>query len=115
MIDLTDDECLMMMEEREVPESVRSRAPRVAVVLTQSWCPDWALMRGYLRKLEEPGLLVLSVEYDRRPFFRDFMRFKEEVFANSQVPYVRYYRDGRLVATSNLVFSREAFLAEFGA
>lgn len=113
MRDLTDDECRSIMNEGEVPEPIRSAAPRVAVVFTQSWCPDWLLMRGYLSRLSESDVDVLVVEYDRRPFFREMMAFKEGTFANFEIPYVRYYRGGEFVGESNLVFTKRRFLKRF--
>lgn len=113
MIDLTDDECRAMISEGGVPEPIRGRSSRVAVVLTQSWCPDWRVMRNYLSRLDEPGLTVFAVEYDQRPIFRELMAFKETVFGNHEIPYVRHYRDGRLVGESNLVFTSRGFLGKF--
>ena len=37
---------------------------------------------------------------------------KETVFGNDLIPYVRYHRNGRLIADSNFVF-RDDFLAFF--
>lgn len=101
------------MSEGEVPESVRATAPRVAVVFTQSWCPDWLLMRGYLSRLRESDVEVLVVEYDRRPFFHEMMAFKEGTYRNYEIPYVRYYANGEHVAESNLVFTKRGFLRRF--
>lgn len=110
---LSEDQCRRTIAEGEIPEEVRRADERVAVVLTQSWCPDWLLMRSYLSGLEESGVSVFFVEYDRESFFHELMAFKENVFRSMEVPYVRYYRDGALVAESNLVFSRRGFLKRF--
>ena len=102
-----------MMSEGDVPDSVRSVTERVAVVLTQSWCPDWLAMRRYLETLDEPELTVFYLEYDRSPLFHELMAFKETVFGNDLIPYVRYYRAGTLVAESNRVFMKRRFLKKF--
>lgn len=115
MQELSQEACLTTIAEHEVPESARSASERVAVVFTQSWCPDWFVMRRYLDGLEEPGLSVFFVEYDRQPFFKEMMAVKESVFDNFQIPYVRYYRDGDLVSQSNLVFMKKKFLKRFDA
>ena len=115
MQELSLEACLATIAEHEVPDSVRSASERVAVVLTQSWCSDWSIMRRYLDTMDEPGLTVFYVEYDRKPFFREMMAMKETIFANYQIPYVRYYRDGALVAQSNLVFMKKKFLRRFDA
>jgi hypothetical protein len=95
---------------------VRAAAPLVAVVLTQSWCPQWSFMRGYLAQAAaEAGdrARIFFVEYDREPFYEDFMTFKEDGFGNREIPYVRYYRDGVLSAESNFI-SKQGFLSKLG-
>lgn len=87
-------------------EIIRS-APFVAVILTQSWCPQWVFMRSWLGKLsKEVGdmeLAVYEAEYDRLPIFNEFRNFKEATFNNWEVPYVRYYKEGELIGESNFV------------
>jgi hypothetical protein len=101
---LTKDECLSAVELGEFEPGLTSSAEAVAIVLTQSWCPQWSWMRSYLEALPaDPAREVLWVEYDREDFFEPFMRFKESSFRNDQVPYVRYYRDGVLAAESNFI------------
>ncbi len=111
---LSDAECRAMVELRDVPETVRTGAQRVAVILTQSWCLDWRVMRKYLDRLEEPGLQVRWIAYDREPFFAELLQLKEDVFQNRLIPYIRYYRAGELVNESNLVLFPGRFLAQFG-
>ena len=104
MTKLTADHCLALMKEGDFGPDVTGAADAVAVVLTQSWCPQWAWMRSYLTALPpDGGMDVFWVEYDREAFFEPFMRFKEGVFGNDQVPYVRYYRGGKLAAQSNFI------------
>ena len=101
---LSREDCLGMMERGELGLSVLGAAERVAVVLTQSWCPQWAWMRSYLEAMPpDPAREVFWVEYDLEDFFEPFRRFKEEVLGNGEVPYVRYYRKGELVAQSNFI------------
>jgi hypothetical protein len=110
MQELSQEACRAMIDGGEVPESVRTSGERVAVILTQSWCPQWSAMRRYLDSLDEAGLAVYFVEYDKLPLFAELMAFKETVFANALIPYVRYYRDGRLVSESNAVYQKRRFL-----
>jgi hypothetical protein len=101
---LSRDECLAAVKNGEFAPALRSAAAAVAIVLTQSWCPQWAWMRSYLEALPpDPSRETFWVEYDREDFFEDFMKFKEEVFKNDQVPYARYYHGGLLVAESNFI------------
>lgn len=97
---LTQDQLDILLRERELPESVRLAAPKVVVVMTQDWCGQWADMAGYLPDFADQAA-IFTVEYNRLPDFERIMRFKEDVLGNRQVPYVRYYRDGKLVSQSN--------------
>ena len=82
-----------------------------AVILTQSWCPQWKAMKSYLPEAEQrlPGLEILYIEYDKTPWFDEFMAFKETAFDNREIPYVRYYRNGACTGWSNYV-ALEGFL-----
>ena len=111
---LSEADCRAAIREGDFLPGVAGAAPRVAVVLTQSWCPQWVHLRSRLEALPAEGSPeVFWVEYDLEPFFDEFMAWKEDALGNREVPYVRYYRDGRLVATSNYVDQR-GFLDRFG-
>lgn len=107
------------MEMGEFDADVIGSSRMVAVILTQSWCFEWAIMNRWLDRLvkrEEPRDIQLDVYqlvYDREPYFREFLDFKERNFQNYHVPYVRYYNDGRLIGQSNFV-RPERFLSYFG-
>jgi hypothetical protein len=101
---LSRKECLALIESGEFGPELIGAADEVAIVLTQSWCPQWAWMRSYLEKLSWGAEReAFWVEYDLEDFFEPLMRFKEATFGNDQVPYVRYYKGGRLVAESNFI------------
>jgi hypothetical protein len=101
---LTKDDCLGLLENGEFAQRLVGVADAVAIVLTQSWCPQWTWMRSYLAEIPPgEGREIFWVEYDLEDFFEPFMKLKENVFGNDQVPYVRYYRGGKLVAESNYI------------
>ena len=106
------------MAAGEIPQEMTGISGRVAVILTQSWCPQWKAMDAYLARMakaENSGtadLVVFYLCYDQLAFGREFMRFKETRFSNDQVPLVLYYRDGRLKETTNYV-SESGFLSLF--
>jgi hypothetical protein len=101
---LSKEDCLALIEKKEFAAHIAGAADSVAIVLTQSWCPQWSWMRSYLESLPpEEGIKVFWVEYDLEDFFEPLMNFKERVFGNFEVPYVRYYRQGSLVAQSNYI------------
>jgi hypothetical protein len=86
----------------------------VAIILTQSWCPEWIYVRRMLDSLPRNDYVmdIYELEYDKEPYFQSFLRFKENVFGNSLIPYIRYYVDGKLVNQSNAVSEKE-FLSSF--
>ncbi|OHD80429.1 MAG: hypothetical protein A3J97_05020 [Spirochaetes bacterium RIFOXYC1_FULL_54_7] len=93
------------------PEVIAS-APRVAVVLTQSWCPQWVMMRMWLDRAEKDAdATVFLVEYDKEDYFEDFMAFKEDMLGNRSVPYIRYYRDGVFTGDGNFI-GKDGFVAK---
>ncbi len=101
---LTRQECLDAIEKGDFDASVTAAAQAVAVVLTQSWCVQWTWMRSYLEQFQTDAKReVFWVEYDNEDFFEKFMTFKEEVLGNRTIPYVRFYREGRLVKESNFI------------
>jgi len=84
---------------------------KAAVILTQSWCPQWKAMKNYLPDAEKalPELKILYIEYDLTPFFDIFLDFKENTLNNREIPYVRYYVNGKFSSSSNFV-SLDGFL-----
>jgi len=95
----------------ELSEDILLSAEKVAVVLTQSWCPQWLAMKGFLGNMA--GCEVYYLEYDRVDYLEIFREFKEKVFGNDQIPYIRYYRNGVLIQVSNAV-SEEEFKENLG-
>jgi hypothetical protein len=109
---LTKDQLDALLSEGEFPESVRLAAPKVVVIMTQDWCGQWANMAAYLPDFADQAA-IFTVEYNLLPDFERIMSFKEDVFDNQQVPYVRFYRDGKLVRQSNWL-PRGSFAAMLG-
>jgi hypothetical protein len=115
-VKLTEAECRFAITNGDFSEEVTNAAPSVALILTQSWCPQWLFMKSYLAEAEktfQDKLQIRFLEYDRESFFQDFMYFKEEVFRNREVPYVRYYKNGILTSESNYT-SKQGFLTKLG-
>lgn len=96
---------------REFSQDILLSAEKVAVILTQSWCPQWLAMKGFLGNMA--GCEVYYLEYDREDYLEIFREFKEKVFGNDQIPYIRYYRNGALTRVSNAV-SKEVFKENLG-
>ncbi len=117
---LSEEHVRHALAYKEFPQEVIGDAPLVAVALTQSWCPQWRSMHGWLCELSyreapegtEP-ISVWELEYDGKPYFREFLELKERTWGNRLVPYLRYYRDGELFGTDNYI-SADRFLSKFG-
>ncbi len=115
---LSEIQCRYAMSHGEFGEEVIASSRHVAVILTQSWCPDWKWMKGWVDRQAQQGqpegtdIDVWQLEYNRVPFFDDFRTFKERTFNNYQIPYVRYYTDGAFSGDSNQVSFQE-FYARF--
>jgi len=97
---LSDDHIVRTLEAGEFPEDVRNAAEKVVVVLTQDWCPDWHAMDAFLPEFEDQAaIFVLS--YNKHRDFEAIMGFKEDVFGNREIPYLRYYHQGRFIVATN--------------
>jgi len=102
------------MEQGDFDPSLRE-GEETAIILTQSWCPQWKAMQAYLPEAEKkvPGVSLYFVEYDQADWaslsHEDFLDFKERAFHNQEIPYIRYYRKGVFHRDSNFV-SLQGFL-----
>jgi antitoxin component YwqK of YwqJK toxin-antitoxin module len=109
--EMPKDQVRFCLQNGEFAGEILSSSQKVAVFLTQSWCPQWHEMKLFIGELPDCSIYVL--EYDRTDYFDDFRVFKEEVFKNDQIPYIRYYEDGKLIDESNAV-SKEEFCRKLG-
>jgi len=112
---LTEAECRAAMETGAFDAALVS-GPAAAIILTQSWCPQWGAMHAYLSKVEAAlgDIKLYYVEYDVEPWENleneAFMTFKENTFNNREIPYVRYYRGGVFSRDSNYI-SLDGFIS----
>jgi hypothetical protein len=112
-ISLSEAQIHLTISKGEFPDDIINSEKNVAVIMTQSWCPQWMMMSLWLKTISvESSVNIYSIIYDKEPYFNEFMTFKENVFGNRQVPYVRYYIDGKLVKETNYT-SKDFFLGVF--
>lgn len=117
---LTQAQAEQAMRSGEFGTDVIAAAPNVAVLLSQDWCSQYAALDRALDDLAarpepgQPSVTVFELLYNRVDYYEAFMRFKESRWRNYEIPYVRYYRGGRLVGESNYV-GPERFLDFFRA
>lgn len=111
---LTSDQVLHAIAHGEFGPDVLSSQGNVAIIMTQDWCTQWRSMGGWLKNLDDTiDLDIYELCYNRVDCFQDFLSLKENVWKNQTIPYVRYYRDGRLITESNYI-SRKEFLGILG-
>ena len=123
---LTEAECIFAVENGDFDPALFSGP--AAIILTQSWCPQWKAMQSYLPNanaelstalnLPMEEIKIYYVEYDIETWEvlknEDFMSFKEKTFDNREIPYVRYYLNGAYSRDSNFI-SLDGFKSRFGA
>jgi len=100
---ITKDQAIQAIKTGEFGKDVIASADRVAVVMTQDWCPQWVDMRYWLDSIDYDDLDIYELIYNRTDFFDDFLSLKEGRWENGRIPYIRYYHKGMLVSESNYV------------
>ena len=109
---ITRDQAFHAIETGEFGTDVTASNERVAVLLTQDWCSQFAAIREWVYTLDR-NFDLYELVYNLVPWFSEFRSFKEGRWKNGLIPYVRYYRNGKLFAESNYV-SQEEFLRNLG-
>ncbi|ULQ60934.1 hypothetical protein K7I13_06675 [Brucepastera parasyntrophica] len=112
---LTNDECLYATKNGDFSPETKSSAAKTVIIMTQSWCPQWKVMEMYMGAVEKKiaasasgdSVELLYVEYDKEPFYEEFVHFKETVLKNFEIPYLRFYKNGELTSESNYVSETE--------
>ncbi|MDC7223193.1 MAG: hypothetical protein PQJ60_05585, partial [Spirochaetales bacterium] len=79
MISLSDKDLEHAVSQGDFSDEILKSHERVAIVLTQSWCPQWMMMRHWLSRMEE-DLHIYFAEYERMDSYHSFMYFKENSF-----------------------------------
>jgi glutaredoxin len=114
---LTEGECRFAMEKGDFESSLIQG--KTAVILTQSWCPQWKALKSCLKEAEKRSaergfdITILYVEYDLVSWYEEFMYFKEKTFNNREIPYIRYYSGGICTGSGNYTDLR-GFLHRLG-
>lgn len=115
---ITEEQARRAITTGEFSDELISSATNVALILTQDWCPQWTAMAGWLDSWEEIDkpqdidVDIFTLVYNKTPIEREFMKFKETVLNNYEIPYVRYYVNGEFIGDSNYL-SRGEFIRRF--
>ncbi|MDC7227588.1 MAG: hypothetical protein PQJ61_12555 [Spirochaetales bacterium] len=109
MIEISDSQAEYIIENKELPAEITNAAEKVAVILTQNWCPQWIIMKKYLPEIDS-DIKIFYQCYNIKPYSYKLMKVKETVLGNDLIPYVRYYKNGKLTAETNYV-NKEEFMS----
>jgi hypothetical protein len=100
---LTEEQILYVIENGEFGEDVLSNG-NVVVIMTQDWCPQWTHMQSWIYDLAADDTVdIYELIYNKINNFSDFVYFKENSFGNHEIPYLRYYRNGKLINETNYI------------
>ena len=100
-IQLTNVQVYETIKNREFGPDIIASNKKVAVIMTQDWCPQWSSMKTWMELLDDVIQLdIYELVYNRSEYFREFLSVKENIWNNREIPYIRYYREGTLVRKS---------------
>ena len=109
---LNDSDVQTAIDNGEFGSSIIGSKKNVAIILTQNWCSQWKYLERDLEENKDSAEIDLDIYvfiYNRSPLFQKFMQFKESVYNNDQIPYVRCYKDGVFFKDSNYLPARDLF------
>lgn len=105
-----------VIRQGDFGEDILTSREHVAVIMTQNWCSQWLYMRNWLDELylneKDMEIDIYEIIYNTKDYYEDFMNFKERVYKNDLIPYVRYYKKGKFIGESNYIY-KEDFLNLF--
>ena len=98
------EQVLHAVNNGEFDNDVIGSKELVVVVMTQDWCPQWLNMRKWIYTVEtEKEVDIYELIYNKSDYKNEFMSHKEEKWKNDQIPYLRYYMEGKLFKESNYI------------
>lgn len=98
------EQAVTAISNGEFASDLLNSSDRVIVILTQDWCPQWHDMKSWIYRLNvDEDIDIYELEYNRTDYFDEFRNFKESVWNNYNVPYLRFYRNGVLYKESNYI------------
>lgn len=106
-IELTEEQFHHAVELGEFGPEVIESNRTVIVVLTQDWCLQWVYMRTWLDEIARDDTVdIYELVYNRVPYFMEVLAYKEQEWGNFEIPYLRCYQNGRLIAVTNYIGKR---------
>ncbi len=106
---MTDQEMLETAQNGEIPASLLAKSKNVIAIFTQDWCPDWHRTEKDFKSHQDysEDILVYIAIYNTSIYSEQVMAFKEDVWKNGLIPYIRCYKNGTFLKDSNaMAFER---------
>ena len=108
---ISKEQVLDVIKEGEFDNSVIASENLVVAIMTQDWCPQWINMQSWVYDLQiEQDIDVYELVYNKIDNFYDFKDFKENKWKNNTIPYLRFYKGGKLFKETNYI-SRSNFMS----
>ncbi len=108
-IRITEEQAFYAIKNGEFDKDVIASRNNVVVIMTQDWCPQWLHMQTWLYDaLNGHDVGLYELLYNKVSYFNEFREFKETVWKNDEIPYLRFYKAGKLFRDSNYII-RERF------
>lgn len=105
---ISKEQALYAVENGEFSSDVISSKNRVIIIMTQDWCPQWHDMQRWIFDLRaDEDIDIYQLIYNKTDFAQAFMDLKEGQWKNENIPYLRYYKEGKLVKQTNYVRMQE--------
>lgn len=107
---INDNEVKYIIDNKELPDSIKNSSDNVLAIFTQDWCGDWKGLKRELDANEKNSgadIAIFICMYNQSSMYEPFMKFKETIWQNELIPYLRYYKKGNFIKDSNhLPFQR---------
>lgn len=101
---ITEEQARHAIKTEEFDNSVIASKNKVVVILTQSWCSQWRSMERWVYDIPtDEDIDVYELEYNKTDYFDEFRSFKENIWGNFNVPYLRFYEAGVCVEQTNYI------------
>lgn len=102
------NQAMYAIENGEFETGIISSKSIVIIILTQDWCPQWTNMKSWIYGFDcDEDIDIYELEYNKVDYFNEFMTFKENHWKNCYVPYLRFYRNGKLAKETNYISKNE--------
>lgn len=113
MVTLSEKDLLYAMEKGEFSRDILQKQENVVILFTQDWCPQWKRMEKYLKEAKaDKDILIYVCIYNQNNMFDRIRNFKESIWGNDLIPYLRFYHHGNFVKESNYL-AESAFFDSF--